>query len=554
MDNERFSPAPVGGTSTSRGGSHRSGRDRSGRDRSGRAAKVAATLALLILAVGGPGSGGAGASTASAAESTAPAGPTSLGKLGSEGRWLTDSTGRVVHLNGVNLVAKGVGETPEDLGFGADDAEFLVENGFDVVRLGTTAASLMPEPGVLDTDYYDSFEETVDLLTDAGLLVLVDLHQDGWGPTLGSDGFPEWMTITHGAENTGTGFPLYYVTNPAIQAAFDSFWANEPGPGGVPLQDRVATMFTELARRLGDNPGVMGYDLLNEPWPGTVWEPCATDPGGCPAQDALLDAYHARMTTAIRAEDPDTLIFGEPYVLFNFGGSPTNISRPGGDPASGMSFHVYALDASSEVAVVDFAEDWSTRTGGALLNTEFGATLDPTAIDRQVNLLDGALMSWMWWAYNENVIDDDHAPPTEDNLVTDVIDTLVRPHPRAVAGTPTDLAYDLAERVLRFRYSTDPVAGALADGAVTELQVAPRTYPVGYKVKVTGGTVTSPPDAALLTVVADGAGEVFVKLWPADQPEPPDEIPAPEPPPSGSQPRPATPAAQPITAPASFTG
>ena len=180
-------------------------------------------------------------------------------------------------LHGVNFVAKVDGETPAEMGFGDDDAQFLADNGFDVVRLGLTAGSIMPSPGVIDTAYL-AFRQTIDTITGHGLLVLVDLHQDGWGPSLGSDGFPEWMTITHGAENTHTGFPLYYITNPAIQAAFDSFWGNEAGPESIGIQDRVGTMMAALAESVGNNSGVLGYDLLNEPWPGTVWQPCRDRP------------------------------------------------------------------------------------------------------------------------------------------------------------------------------------------------------------------------------------------------------------------------------------
>ena len=457
------------------------------------------------------------------AVTAAPAPPVAAAQVAHSGRWLTDAQGRALMLHGVNLVAKTPGQTPADMGFGADDAAFLARNGFDVVRLGTTAASIMPTPGVIDQTYLDSFEQTVHQMTDAGLRVLVDLHQDGWGPTLGSDGFPDWMTLTHGAENTHTTFPLYYVTNPAIQAAFDSFWANEAGPGGVGLQDRVAAMFGALATRFAGDPGVLGYDLLNEPWPGTVWQPCATDPAGCPTEDAALDAYHARMTTAIRAKDPKALIFGEPYVLFNFGSAPTNVGLPGGDSASGLSYHVYATDPSLEPAVVRFAEDWSHRTGGALINTEFGATADVAAITRQVDLFDSTLSSWMWWAYNENFVTGGN-PPATDAPGSPVIDALVRPHPRAVAGTPTALSFDAAARVMRFDYdSSSLVGGGSTAGLASEFQVAPRTYPKGYKTKVTGATVTSAADAPVLTVVADaGASKVFVKVWPADQPEPPD--------------------------------
>ena len=61
------------------------------------------------------------------------------GFIGHDGRWLMDSQGRVVLLHGVNLVAKGT-QTPAQEGFGARDATWLVNHGFDVVRLGTTAS------------------------------------------------------------------------------------------------------------------------------------------------------------------------------------------------------------------------------------------------------------------------------------------------------------------------------------------------------------------------------------------------------------------------------
>lgn len=51
-----------------------------------------------------------------------------------------------------------------------------------------------------------------------------------------------------------------------------------------------------------------------------------------------------------------------------------------------------------------------------------------------------------------------------------------------------------------------------------------RPPPPGYRVEVAGGRVTSEVGASLLTDIADaGADEVFVKVWSAGRPEPPDE-------------------------------
>ena len=99
------------------------------------------------------------------------------------------------------------------------------------------------------------------------------------------------------------------------------------------------------------------------------------------------------------------------------------------------------------------AATWSTQTGGALLNTEFGATTDPAAIDRMVGELDRALLPWIWWSYDE-LVADMTKPPTGANIAHAAVAELIRPHPVAVAGTPTALDYNPRTRVLAVSWST----------------------------------------------------------------------------------------------------
>ena len=166
--------------------------------------------------------------------------PRPAGTISHEGRWLTDAAGRVLMLHGTNMVSKGAPYYPAAAGFDDDDGAWLEANGFDVVRLGVMATALMPEPGKVSETYLDQIGQTVDMLARHDILVLLDFHQDGWGESVGSDGFPAWMTLTGDAQNTHTTFPLYYVTNPAIQAAFQSFWDNAPGPGAVEASAAMA--------------------------------------------------------------------------------------------------------------------------------------------------------------------------------------------------------------------------------------------------------------------------------------------------------------------------
>lgn len=436
--------------------------------------------------------------------------------VGHVGRWLVDAKGRVILLDGVNLVAK-TSATPAQEGFGAADAAWLERNGIDVVRLGFTAAALMPTPGHIDYAWLHSYVRTLDELTSHGILVLVDLHQDGWGPTVGSDGFPGWMTLTGGATNNHAGFPAYYTSDPAVQAAFQSFWQDAKGPGGVPLQQRAASILGTVASSVASNSRVLGYDMLNEPWPGTTWQPCLSNANGCPALDKSgLDRYYNQAVAAIRAHDKRHIVFAEPYVLFDFGLSATHVALPGREKNGGLSFHMYAASPKDEPAVLEHAIAWSRSTGGALLETEFGATTDTATIDRMINEADQALVPWIFWAFNEDVVHSLAEPPSGSNLISSTVAAIVRPHPVAVAGTPTASSYEPTTRTMTFSWSTKGPGGrTYAATTPTLFNVPPSLYPAGYHVHVAGGHVVSARGQALTVARANGASSVTVTVSPA---------------------------------------
>lgn len=453
---------------------------------------------------------------------TASADPIALelptGPVGHDGRWLVDSLGRVLLVHGVNIVNKSVPYYPAAIGFSDSYADWLKDNGFLLVRVGVLATGLMPTPGVVDRAYIHHIANTVHLLARHGIFSLLDFHQDGYGPAIGDDGFPAWMTLTGNATNTHTTFPLYYVTNPAIQQAFQSFWDNLPSSDGKGLQDDYSAMFAALGKTFGNNPYVIGYDLFNEPWPGTAWLPCLASSSGCPSEDTgELGPAYARALAAIRGSGDKHLVFGEPFSLFNFGQSTTSIPLPGGDPESGMSFHMYAPDVSKEPNVLANAISWSQETGGALLNTEFGATRSTPDIARQTGELNSALFPWTFWSIGE-IVNQVGQPVDPSNITQSTVEALVQPYPLAVSGTPLSDSYSQSSHVLQFSWSTTGPHGRRFDddGAPTVFEVPPSVYQSGYRVVVKGGTVTSPRCAPLLTVAPHRhARNVSLALLPA---------------------------------------
>jgi endoglycosylceramidase len=448
-----------------------------------------------------------------------PVGPRA--ELSHSGRWLVDQWGRVVNLRGVNFVKKFPPIAPADAGFGADDAKFLHDQGFDVVRLGVVFGAVMPQPGVIDQGYVDSIADTVRVLASERIFTLLDFHQDGYGPLVHGNGFPEWATLTDGLPNPNEPFPGYYVTNPALQRAFDNFWANEPGPDGVPLQTHYAEAVHAVAAAVHREDYVLGYDLMNEPWPGADYVSCLSP--GCPdIEAAKLVPFGQRMTAAIRAVDRDHIVFSEPFTLFNFGNADTSLAGIGA-PESGLSFHVYGATPAGDEATMDRAVAASAR-GDALLATEFGATTDTATIRRLTDGLDRRLIPWIFWSYDENLVHDLDAAPIGANVQTSTLDGLVRPNPMVTNGTPTSASYDATTGTWDYTYRTTHPDGSRAETKYrTSILLPSRLYPLGYTVTVDGATVHT--CSTTLTLKNDpGATDVHVHVTrggPCAQPKAP---------------------------------
>ena len=439
--------------------------------------------------------------------------------LSSDGRWLTDDTGRVVTLHGVNEVEKAAPYFPAAAGFDADDARFLADHGFTVVRLGVVMQGVMAEPGQVDHDYIEALAGSVQALAREHIFVLLDFHQDGFSPKYNGNGLPDWMAIDDGLPNPPDAvFPLYYIQNPAMQRAFESFWANRTGPDGVGIQDNYVKALTAVARRFAHDPYVLGYELMNEPWPGATWQPCALDPAGCvDLEQSLLVPFYRKATAAIRAVSPSQQVYVEPFVLFNFGLSATSIPGPGVESDNVLSFHSYALDVAGEEGVVANALAAAERDQVPPVATEFGATLDVPTLQRLTGQLDQGLISWMFWHYQEDILPRNE-PANLDNVRSlDAFRSLVRPYPLALTGTPTAANFDPATRGYELAYSTrGPGGQRYRPNQVSVISVPELQYPDGYTVEVTGARVTSRPCADRVTLRSSRqSNDVTLRILPS---------------------------------------
>lgn len=181
-----------------------------------------------------------------------------------------DAEGRHLLLHGVNIVDKSAAwkqyEWLDEAGY-ADMKSW----GFNCIRLGFTWAAVEPAPGEYNPQCLAELDQRVAWAAKHGLYVVLDMHQDLYSMKY-SDGAPEWATLTDGKPHTtmGSVWSDAYFTSPAVQRAFDNFYANKPGPGGIGLQDRYAGAWKFLAEHFANHPTVIGYDLMNEPFAGSL--------------------------------------------------------------------------------------------------------------------------------------------------------------------------------------------------------------------------------------------------------------------------------------------
>ena len=489
--------------------------------------RLASGLALALLALTAP----------AATAKPAAAGPKP--PLSTTGRWITDRQGRVVILHGLNMVNKRPPYLPSALGFGADDAVFLRRNGFNTIRLGLIYKGVEPDPGRFDTAYIRRSRTTARLLEKEGVFPLLDFHQDLYNEKFGGEGWPDWAVLDDGlpAEPL-VGFPLSYVSSPGLNRAFDNFWGNARGPGNTAIQRRFAAAWARVAAAFGRQTALLGYDILNEPWPGSGFAACA-NVAGCPTFDhSSMEPFYRRVIPRLRSTDPRHIVFYEPHVGFDFD-ADTNI-RDLGFRNLGFSFHDYCvLTVSSQIsgtpatcpeledAVLANADEHASRTGDSLLLSEWGATDEIATLRRVAGLADRHMVSWQEWHYCgcddpttqgpgnvQALVKDPAKPPRGRNVFHDKLLALARPYPQAIAGTPRRWSFDPASRRFELVYDRRRAGGkGRFRHGITDVFLPRVQYRHGARIEVRGAAY-SRDGQHLLLVASPHAKRVRVEVTP----------------------------------------
>jgi endoglycosylceramidase len=452
-------------------------------------------------------------------------------------KWLVDNHGRVVLLHGMNAVFKNAPFYPPGTadGFTEQDARWLYDNGFNTVRAGTVFEGVMPQKGVIDDAYLGAWDRIIQLLADNKQWTLLDFHQDMYNGQFQGNGFPDWAVYDYRWWNLATmGFPLNYFTE-VVSRQYDRLYQNVNG-----VAEQYGVAWQAVAEKWKDQDYLMGYDLINEPWPGTCWPDCIIPFEGCPQGDKTLQAFQTGVLNAIRDVDDENIVWFEPTPLFDFG-FPNHFDDTGieQDDQLGFSFHAYCLsgmvlemvlsgvegvpgcDVSHQI-VMRNAEKTMNRMDAAGVLSEFGASDDVVDLRRVTAEADANLLGWQYWHYKNWEDPTTQSQETgaqglfENNADLSSLKTvkarvLIRPYPQYTAGIPTALSFDPDASVMYYEYVPRNTS------ARTEIYVPTHIhYPNGYSVTAKGAADIQVTENGrrLLIEEAPGACKVIVEIVP----------------------------------------
>ena len=256
-----------------------------------------------------------------------------MNRIYTKNEWFKDKNNRTVILRGVNLGGDCKNPYPDggtyiqtdfsnhrDVSFvnrpfplkDADEHFTRLKSwGFNCLRLLTTWEAIEHSgPGKFDKNYLEYYAKLCKIAGEYGFYIFVDFHQDAWSRMTGGDGAPCWLF-----EKVGIDYTKISKADAALVMQH-SYNFNDPRPvqddnypmmcwhqnydypancimwtlffGGADfapsliiegkniqnyMQDHYFSCLLEVAKRVKDMSHVIGFDTLNEPFPGWIGKP-----------------------------------------------------------------------------------------------------------------------------------------------------------------------------------------------------------------------------------------------------------------------------------------
>ena len=455
-------------------------------------------------------------------------------KLTIDGRFFRDALGRQVLLRGVNTggrsktapffpfpFAESGHPGQEAAPAFAQAAETYVARveawGMNTVRLPIIWEAVEPARGSYDSAYLARVRELIEAFGRRNIRVVVDMHQDLFARAYCGDGAPDWALaspVPPRPENEACeGWFMGYISDETglVFPAFDRFWQNGDG-----TRDAFREMWTEVARQLWPVANVVGFEIFNEPHPGTDNE----ERWG---RD-VLTPFYTEIAAAIREVAP-----GAPVFFDTSGTDATDqtffVERPDGgnmvwaphyyDPRVFLGIPI--TESFSAMRPVTFLEGQGERWQVPVFLGEFGAKYanpnTPLYLRKTYDALDAFSMHSTAWEYSTDSFDwnlEGFSLVAPDGTERPAAEELVRVYPAAIAGNGETFTFSKSARAASFAWNATA-------GGITEVAIPSRLYPGGISVTAELETVCGRYDEGrgLLLLRSETAGPHQLRIVPA---------------------------------------
>ncbi len=401
-----------------------------------------------------------------------------------------DQYGRQLILHGLNTGSKDPASDHwiQDTDVDKEDKQF----GFNFVRYLMLWEGIEPQKGVFDEAYLDRIEQRVKWYTSRGMYVLLDMHQDLYSIKFGGDGAPEWAIQANGlpvSPNNPYG-NLWFLKNldPALVAAFQNFWKYS---AYKELQDHYILAWKKVAKRFKDNPYVIGYDLMNEPYAGDL----GMNVSGT-FEKTQLKEFYDRLIPAIRSVDQNKYLFFEPTSLgVNSGlfSSLPKINDTRAIPKLAYAPHCYPLFIEAAPGPYGAAErqqlkEWQWERSKEIKKQNCPMIIGEVGIDPAqagfdsylhdvCNYMDSVQGGWTYWFNGLG----GWSPLNNDGSEGPVLFALLRTYPKATAGKISSFRFDPVSKVFTMKFVSNA-----AITQPTEIFIPKHYYPNGFNLSVVG--------------------------------------------------------------------
>ncbi|SEK26475.1 endoglycosylceramidase [Streptacidiphilus jiangxiensis] len=402
--------------------------------------------------------------------------PAAVGATGP--RFLTDAQGRALVLYGLDADDTGL----QGASAAPTARAVLAEQGLlgdDFARVLLHWSRVEPRPGHYDDAYLADLVQRVDRYAAAGDHVVLAMAQDAYGPPPGTAALPA-------------------AVDAARITAADSFWrTRDDAPD---LQDRYAAAWVHVARyltaHLTHGPGaltpadaVVGFDLLDRPWGGSVQGPAF--------ETGPLAAFYERVITRIRDVDPNHWLFVEPEAASADTGLPSALpylpDPRHGTARIGYAPQLYPASLDPGGSYTGTGVFWTDRLLGSwaiqalrtarrlnapLLVGGWGADLTAPGAHLYVDHVQELVDALMAGSACCDAAPGAWSPWARPGKPADIAGVLQTAYPRVVAGVPVEFDYDKGTLVFTLQFRD--VAGVVG---TTDVYLPPSDFPLGPQVE-----------------------------------------------------------------------